>query len=207
MMDKNTIPKATLGRLPDYLEFIKSLPLESHTSISATVIAKSLRLGEVQVKKDLSAVSGAGRPKIGYETKSLIKSLEKALGREKSTNAVLVGAGRLGKALLEYDEFEKYGIRIVAAFDLNEQVIKLGPKRFILPMKQFENFCKEHKVQIGIITVGKGSAQAVCDKMTACGISAIWNFAPCKLSVLKGTLLQQENLALSLAHLNHQLCN
>lgn len=206
-MCKNTVPKATFDRLPAYLKLLKNSAIHGNTSISATTIAKTLGLGEVQVRKDLNAVSGAGRPKIGYETESLIKSLEKALGQESATAAVLVGAGKLGKALLEFDEFEKYGVRIAAAFDSNEQVIKLGSRRELLPMNQFEGFCKEHNVQIGIITVGEGSAQTVCDKMTGCGISAIWNFAPCKLSVPEGTLLKQENLALSLARLNYQLCN
>ena len=206
-MCKGAVPKATLGRLPRYLDYLKSLQYGENDSISATAIAKALQLGEVQVRKDLSAVSGAGRPKVGYETKSLINSLENALGQEKITDAVLVGAGKLGKALLEFDEFEKYGVRIVAAFDSNEQVLKLSSKRELLPMSQFNSYCKEHEIKIGIITVGESSAQTVCDKMTDCGIKAIWNFAPCKLSVPSGTILQQENLALSLAHLNYQLCN
>ena len=74
-------------------------------------------------------------------------------------------------------------------------------------MSQFELFCKTHNVQIGIITVGEGSAQTVCEQMLDSGINAIWNFAPCKLNVPDTVLLIQENLALSLAHLNNQLCN
>ena len=68
-------------------------------------------------------------------------------------------------------------------------------------------FCKEHNVKLGIITVDEGSAQTVCEQMVSSGIEAIWNFAPCKLKVPKGTLVQNENLALSLAHLNNQLSN
>ena len=73
-------------------------------------------------------------------------------------------------------------------------------------MNQFEYFCKTKNIKLGIITVGEGSAQAVCDQMVKSGITAIWNFAPCKLNVPAGILLQNENLALSLAHLNNQLC-
>jgi redox-sensing transcriptional repressor len=123
------------------------------------------------------------------------------------TFAVLVGAGKLGRALLQYDEFEKYGVKISAAFDSNERAISLGTKTEILPMNQFEYFCKTQNIKLGIITVGEGSAQAVCDQMVKSGITAIWNFAPCKLNVPVGILLQNENLALSLAHLNNQLCN
>lgn len=206
-MDKSTIPKATLGRLPDYLEYLKSLPLNRNTDISATTIAKAMGLGDVQVRKDLNIVSGKGRPKLGYNTEQLIKSLESVLGNDKTTYAVLVGAGRLGRALIEFDEFKKFGVEISAAFDLNKQTINIGSRKAILPMNQFEDYCRNNKIHIGVITVGSGSAQTVCDKMTECGITAIWNFAPCKLTVPEGVILKQENLALSLAYLNNQLCN
>ena len=206
-MDKCTISKATLGRLPSYLEFLRNLPPDKVPYISATAIAKHLGLGEVQVRKDLAAVSGAGKPKLGYVTAELVEKLEDFLGCNQLTSAVLVGAGKLGKALLQYDEFEKYGVKISAAFDSNERAISLGTKTEILPMNQFEYFCKTQNIKLGIITVGEGSAQAVCDQMVKSGITAIWNFAPCKLNVPVGILLQNENLALSLAHLNNQLCN
>ena len=205
-MDKCTISKATLGRLPSYLEFLRNLPPDKVPYISATAIAKHLGLGEVQVRKDLAAVSGAGKPKLGYVTVELVEKLEDCLGCNQLTSAVLVGAGKLGRALLQYDEFEKYGVKISAAFDSNERVISLGSKTEILPMNQFEYFCKTKNIKLGIITVGEGSAQAVCDQMVKSGITAIWNFAPCKLNVPAGILLQNENLALSLAHLNNQLC-
>ena len=205
-MDKCTISKATLGRLPSYLEFLRNLPPDKVPYISATAIAKHLGLGEVQVRKDLAAVSGAGKPKLGYGTTELVEKLEDFLGCNQLTPAVLVGAGKLGRALLQYDEFEKYGVKISAAFDSNERVISLGSKTEILPMNQFEYFCKTKNIKLGIITVGEGSAQAVCDQMVKSGITAIWNFAPYKLNVPAGILLQNENLALSLAHLNNQLC-
>ena len=206
-MEKLSVSKATLGRLPEYLRMLRELPADEFSNISATTIARKLELGEVQVRKDLAAVSGAGKPKLGYVTQELIEKLEEALGYNRLTEAVLVGAGRLGRALLEYNEFQRYGVKISAAFDSNEQVINLNGKTEILPMNQFESFCRSHSIKLGIITVGEGSAQVVCDQMVQSGIEAIWNFAPCKLSVPEGILLQNENLALALAHLNNQLKN
>lgn len=206
-MEKSTVTKATLGRLPHYLQFLRELSVDDVPYISATVIAKKLSLGEVQVRKDLNAVSGAGKPKVGYVTTDLIKSIECYLGQGNMTNAVLVGAGKLGKALLEFDDFEDYGVKITAAFDCNDTVVRYNRSIEILPMKEFGEFCKTNNIQIGIITVGAGSAQAVCDKMVESGISAIWNFAPCNLEVPDGILLKQERLALSLAYLNNKLCN
>ena len=205
-MNGYSIPRATLGRLPLYLQYLKSLPAVKGATISATAIAKGLSLGEVQVRKDLAAVSGAGKPKIGYERETLIGDLERHLGYERLTNAVLVGAGKLGRALLDYDGFEEYGVRIVAGFDCNEQAFQIGKNtKAILPINDICAYCAEHDVKLGIITVGQGSAQDVCDKLVASGIEAIWNFAPCTLKVPSGVLLKQENLALSLAYLNNQI--
>ncbi len=204
-MCRNGISKATLSRIPMYLELLKSLPEERYEYISATAIAKKLSLGEVQVRKDLASISGTGKPRLGYLTKELIKNLENTIGCDNCTLAVLVGAGKLGKALLDYDEFEKFGIKIAAAFDSNDKEISINGKIRIHPINEFDDFCKNNKIQLGIITVGTGSAQAVCDKMTECGIVGILNFAPCNLKVPAGVILNNENLALSLAHLNNQI--
>ena len=205
-MNGYSIPRATLGRLPQYLRYLKSLPVEKGATISATTIAKALSLGEVQVRKDLASVSGAGKPKIGYERKKLICDLERHLGHGRLTYAVLVGAGKIGRALLNYDGFEEFGVKIIAGFDCNEDALRAdGSAKPILPMSDLESFCSENHVKIGIITVGKEAAQEVCDALVEGGIEAIWNFAPCAVKLPEGVLLHQENLALSLAHLNNQI--
>ena len=206
-MERSNVTKATLGRLPQYLQFLNGLPPGQYDHISATTIAKMLSLGEVQVRKDLAAVSRLGKPKVGYLTSELISDLEDALGCKKLTPAILVGAGKLGRALLEYNGFEEYGVQIVAAFDCNEQVFRYNQtSKDILPIKQLKEFCTKNQIKIGIITVGSGSAQTVCDEMLESGITAIWNFAPCQLNVPNDILVKQENLALSLAYLNSQIC-
>ncbi len=204
-MDKITITRATLSRLPHYLQFLKELPLAETPYISATTIAKALSLGEVQVRKDLNAVDGNGKPRRGYHTVSLIQSLEEYLGYNEYTAAVLVGAGKLGRALLDYDELLTYGVKITAAFDCLVPTAQSDRPVPILSMDRFNSFCRDNRIRLGIITVGAGSAQTVCDAMVKAGIVAIWSFAPCKLEVPDGILLRQENLALSLAHLNNQL--
>jgi redox-sensing transcriptional repressor len=182
------------------------MPEVEGATISATAIAKALSLGDVQVRKDLAAVSGAGKPKIGYERASLVADIERHLGYEQLTNAVLVGAGKLGRALLDYDGFEKFGVRIIAGFDCNDEVVRIGKSsKEILPIKDINTYCTENNVRLGIITVGQGSAQEVCDKLVESGVGAIWNFAPCTLNVPADIVLKQENLALSLAYLNNQI--
>ncbi len=205
-MKQTNVMKATLGRLPSYLEFLKGLAPDEYVNISATVIAKSLGLGEVQVRKDLNSVSGAGRPKLGYDKRALIKRLEEILCPTANSHAVIVGAGKLGHALLEYTGFSNYGLTVSAAFDNNKSLIgRTSSGKEILPIESISEYCKSQNVRIGIITVPSSAAQEICDLLLDCGITAIWNFAPCALSVPDGVILQQENLALSLAHLKTQM--
>ena len=205
-MEKCSVSKATLGRLPCYLQHLKTILNNNDKYVSATTIAKSLSLGEVQVRKDLNSVSGAGRPKVGYETKALIKSIEDVLGHNNLAKTVIVGAGKLGQALLNFEGFEEYGIEIVAAFDLVAKE-KDELHREVYPMTQFDNFCKNNNVKIGVITVNGNTAQEVCEQMIKNNIRAIWNFTPTRLDVPENVLVKQENLALSVAHLNNQLVN
>lgn len=205
-MKHTCVMKATLGRLPIYLQYLKSLDTNQYANISATIIAKSLGLGEVQVRKDLSAVSGAGRPKLGYETAALIKTLEDVLGQRSVSEAIIVGAGRLGNALLGYNGFGNYGLKIGAAFDIGcKEAYVTGNGANIYPLDELDAYCKREKVKIGIITVPKEAAQDICDRLVECGVTAIWNFAPCNLNVPEHIILQHENLALSLAHLKLQM--
>lgn len=206
-MSRKGISKTSLQRLPVYLEYLKSLDHGSEDNISATAIAAALGMGEVQVRKDLASVSGSGRPKVGYNVSDLIKELESYLGYDDTNNAVIIGAGKLGKTLLGYNGFKKYGLNIVAAFDIDDSVV--DSDKSIFPLSKFPDLCKRLKIRIGIITVPAGSAQAVCDLMIQNGILAIWNFAPTRLVVPPNILVQHENMAVSLSllsrHLSEQL--
>ncbi len=204
-MSGQCVPKATLGRLPEYLRYLKSIRAEQE-NISATTIAKALGFGEVQVRKDLGAVSGEGKPKIGYITRELITSLEIYLGQNSRRQAVIIGAGKLGRALLDYQGFDDYGLEVAAAFDSGidkKQFSELGKP--IYPIDEFASFCYRSDIKIGIITVPKSAAQNTCDLMVKNNINAIWSFAPGVLKVPENVSLKQENLALSLAHLYKQI--
>lgn len=204
-MERKEISKAVLKRLPGYVAYLRSLPADSSPYISATALANALGMGEVQVRKDLAMVSDGGRPKIGYLRESLIDDIEQFLGYDNTTDAVLIGAGKLGQALLGYDGFENYGLNILAAFDANPLSTSTEEGKPIYHISQLENFCRANKVLMGIITVPRNHAQAVCDRLIACGIKAIWNFAPVHLEVPDKILVQSENMATSLAVLSMHL--
>ena len=204
------ISRATLKRLPTYLSYLKALPSEASANISATALAAGLHMGEVQVRKDLALVSDGGRPKIGYNREHLIADIENFLGYGNSNDAVLIGAGKLGRALLGYGGFAEYGLNIVAAFDANDTLIgTTNGGKPIMHLSRLGEVCQRYKVKIGIITVPAEYAQGVCDLLIENGILAIWNFAPKHLNVPDGILVQNENMAASLAllckHLNERM--
>lgn len=199
------ISKSVLKRLPSYLAYLKTLSDSQSPYISATTLANALGMGEVQVRKDLAAVSNGGRPKIGYLRESLIDDIQQFLGYDNTTDAVLIGAGKLGQALLGYSGFDAYGLNILAAFDVAPTADTTDEGKPIYSLDKLESFCKANMVLMGIITVPARDAQAVCDQLIRCGIKAIWNFAPAHLEVPSNILVQNENMATSLAVLSMHL--
>lgn len=196
--------KLLLKRLGLYLEFLKSLP-DAATYISATAIAKAIDLGEVQVRKDLARVSCSGRKKIGYLREQLIQEIEFFMDFGDVTNAVLIGAGKLGQALISYPGFKVAGIKFLAGFDINPVENCAESETPIYPVDSLETFCVNHNIHVGIITVPPEAAQKACDRLVSCGIGAIWNFAPIPLHVPDHILVQNENLAISVNALRLQL--
>lgn len=205
-MEKRSVSTQTLQRLPLYLNYLRSLPKGKSENISATAIADALRLGDVQVRKDLALVSSGGRPKVGYVTRELTSDIENFLGYHDVETAVLVGAGDLGHSLLSYDGFSGYGLEIAAAFDRNPALVgtTIAGKR-VLSMEKLVDLCCRMQIHMGIIAVPGGEAQAVCDTLVSSGVLAIWNFAPVRLDVPEDVLVRNEDLAGSLAVLAKRL--
>lgn len=200
------IPEPTLRRLPIYHHYLVERRSEMLKDISCTKIADDLGLVSVQVRKDIEITGIKGRPKLGYDVDELIDSIAKFLGWQDNNDAFLVGTGNLGKALLGYDGFNKYGLNIVAAFDRDKT--KVGKKvnnREVLDLLKFRNMVQRMKIRIGILTVPAQSVQEVAELMVEAGIMAIWNFAPSHINVPDNVVVQHENLAASFAVLSKKL--
>ena len=205
-MEPTKISKTLLKRLPVYLDYLKSLP-EGNETISATTIANALDLGHVLVRKDLAKISGEGRRRTGRSRTELIQDIERYLDYTSATTTVVIGSGPLSQALLDYSGFEDSGLNIMAAI-YPAPTAKYSPSgKPIYSMNRLESFCKCYDVRIGIIAVPAETAQRVCDGLVACGIHAIWNFAPVRLTVPDNVVLQSENFAVSISSLRMQLKN
>ena len=203
-METTKVSKKLLNRLPGYLNHLKALPDESE-NVSASSIARALGLGEVQVRKDLAKISHTGRRRTGRCREQLILDIEKYLDFAAETGTIIVGTGKLGAALLDYDGFDEAGLNVMAGFDLQPVREQTEQGKPIYPMTRLETFCKRYEVRIGIIAVPAEFAQDVCDSLLACGVEAIWNFAPVRLRVPDYVIVKNENLALSMTALRMEL--
>lgn len=199
--------KNQLQRYPIYLKYFKELESQGIETISSPKIAKELGYSEEQIRKDLQAVCDeAGRPKKGREVNKLVETLESFLGYRDSTTAVIVGVGHLGGALLNYPNFPEMGFKIVAGFDNDPAKIGtfVGGKE-VFALDKLPNLLPRLNSHIVVITVPSAVAQSVVDLSIKSGALAIWNFAPTHINVPGGIIIENVNLASSLAVLSHRL--
>ena len=199
---ENAVSKATASRMPAYLRYLKGEAGEGVEYVSSAAVAKALGVSAVGVRKDLALVaSRPGKPRFGFEVRRLIEDIEKFLGYHRWTNAVIVGAGGLGRAILAYEGFENYGIHVIAAFDSSPAKVGAVGGKPVYPMDRLKDIVLRFSVRVAILTVPRGSAQEACDEIVRAGVPAILNFAPVYLQVPDGVSVKYEDLAVSLAAL------
>lgn len=202
--------KAEIGdkmvkRFPLYLRVLREMAVQGETFASGAVVAKALELDPIVVRKDLSKSGVRGKPRVGFPMAEIIAAIERYLGWNANTEAVLAGAGRLGSALLGYPGFQHQGFKIVAAFDSNPKLRGKFAGIPVYPAAQIAETVRRLNVSLGILTVPADQAQVVADAMMAGGIRGIWNFTQVQLSVPTDVIVKREDLAASLAVLSHRL--
>jgi redox-sensing transcriptional repressor len=207
MDDETYISKNQLERYPIYLKYLISMRDSGCVNISAPIISQALNFSEEQVRKDLQVISkNSGKPKLGRDIKELIIDLENFLGYNNISDAIIVGVGHLGEAFMNYKGFESFGINILAGFDNNP--LKIGKKingKEVFSIDRLENLIPRLNVNIAILTTPSEVSQEIATRLEKAGIKAIWNFAPVHLLVNSNTIIEDVNLASSLAILSHKL--
>jgi redox-sensing transcriptional repressor len=200
------IPEPTLRRLPQYCHYLTTLIRDGVGTVSCSQIGAELALPPIQVRKDLQIAGIGGRPKVGYSVPALVNALETYLGWNNAKEAFLIGAGKLGTALLGYPRFSKFGLNIVAAFDVDPAKIGQSIRDcLVLPLDKLPDLARRMSIHIGILTVPAAAAQATANLLVNSGIVAIWNFAPLTLKVPKNIIVHNEDLYSSLATLSVKL--
>ena len=203
---ENPLPLPTIRRYPIFLRAIGEMMDAGEAFISSSVLAERLGLDPVLTRKDLAMAGVPGRPRRGYPAEELRAAINRALGWDSATDAVLVGAGSLGSALLGYAGFKEQNLSIVAAFDANPRLAGStvhGVK--VRPLAEMARLVRRLKVHLAILTVPSIAAQACAATLVEAGVRGILNFSSAQLSVPEGVIVQNVDLAQPLAVLSHAI--
>ena len=204
--EADKVLEPTLRRLPWYLSNIKLMKEKGEQYVSSTQISKEINIDASQIAKDLSYVNISGRTRVGYNIDALIEVLESFLGFTNMHKAFLFGVGSLGAALLRDSGLHHFGLEIVAAFDVNPELVGKDLNGIpIFHSDDFEAKMKEYDVNIGVLTVPINIAQEITNKMVDGGIKAVWNFTPFRIRVPENIVVQNTSLYAHLAVMFNRL--
>ena len=204
--EADKVPEPTLRRLPWYLSNIKLMKEKGEQYVSSTQISKEINIDASQIAKDWSYVNISGRTRVGYNIDALIEVLESFLGFTNMHKAFLFGVGSLGAALLRDSGLHHFGLEIVAAFDVNPELVGKDLNGIpIFHSDDFEAKMKEYDVNIGVLTVPINIAQEITNKMVDGGIKAVWNFTPFRIRVPENIVVQNTSLYAHLAVMFNRL--
>ena len=192
---KKEISEKVINRLTLYHCILQDYIKNGEEYISSVQIASLLKIDDSQVRKDINLLNNTGKSRVGYIVKELKKSIETTLGFSKNKRAYIVGAGNLGKALANYNNFSNYGLNIVSLFDNDPQKIgkEINNKK-ILDVKELPIYVWQHYIDIAILTVPAEFAQSSAQFLVNAGIKYIWNFTPIVLKVPDDVQVWNENL-------------
>ena len=207
--NQTILPEPTIRRLPWYLSYVRMLDNLHVEYVSSTQISKELNVQSSQIAKDLSFLNIRGKTRIGYEVKSLMAELENFLGFNRRHDAVVIGAGSLGTALMQDRGLEHYGLNIVAGFDVRSELI--GQRLGGLPVYDIHNLATWHRdhsaVSIAILTVPVESAQETADIVIASGMTALWNFTPYRIKAPDHVVIANTSIYAHLAIIYNRMHN
>jgi len=196
------LSRAGVGRLSLYLRRLEALLREGAATVSSGALGEALGVTDAQVRKDLACLGGLGHPGVGYDASALIAAIRRALGIDREWRAALVGVGNLARALLRYHGFADRGFRIVALFDADPA--KVGQRvdgLEVFAADQMARVAPARGVELGILAVPAGAAQATAEALAAAGVRGILNFAPAVLRLPPAVSVVSVDLTVQLEQL------
>ena len=202
------IAQRTVRRLSLYLRFLEASETQGHATISSEQLARRGGTTSAQVRKDLSFFGSFGKRGLGYSVPALAARIRDILGLKRSYRVVLVGAGKIGGALVQYQGFRQRGFNVAAIYDRDPQ--KIGTRwngLVVRDVKHLEADLKKEPPDIAIVVTPAESAQDVVDRLVRGGVKAILNFAPVQLAVPDDVVVKTVNMALELETLSYALAN
>ena len=202
------VPKAVVGRLSLYLREVQHLIRDGNETTNSTELGYLLGVTDAQVRKDLAYFGQFGHPGIGYRCQELVSAIKNIMGTNSTWNIALIGIGNLGRALLRYKGFHDQGFRIVAAFDVDDQMIGTQVEGVdVYDIHDLARVVSDQSIRLVAISVPSHAAQSVVDQVVEVGIEGILNFAPVTISVPSQVRVIGVDLAMELEQLAFTVVN
>lgn len=206
-MDKK-ISLAVIRRLPRYYRYLGDLLENGITRISSKDLSRRMNVTASQIRQDLNNFGCFGQQGYGYNVELLHAEIKKILGINKQYNLVIIGAGNIGQALVNYMNFQKRGFNFIAMFDINPRLIGMTIRGIeIYDIDTLESFLKTHPVDIVVLTLPKNNAVKVSQIIIECGIKGIWNFSHVDLKTPPDVVVENIHLTDSMMTLAYKLNN
>ena len=204
-MDVKSIPNTVIRRLPRYYRFLDELMESGVERISSAELSRRMNVTASQIRQDLNHFGAFGQQGYGYHVEYLYQEIGRILGLDRVNEMVFIGAGNLGRALANYGNFVKRGFQMIAMFDQNPELIgkTLACGLVVRDIAELEAFLAEHPVRMAGIAIPKTNAPAVAERLVACGVKAIWNFAHTDLALPDDVVVENVHLSESLMELSY----
>lgn len=200
------IPQAVIRRLPKYYRYLEEILAKGEDKISSRKMSSEMGLNASQIRRDLNCFGGFGQQGYGYSVVKLKGEIAHILGLDRTYKVIIVGAGRIGQALMGYSNFIKEGFNIVDIFDADpEKVGMMVEYKSVRHTSDLQEYLSRHSVDVAFICTPKESAQSIADQLVSLGLRAIWNFAPVDVCVRKGVSVENVHLSDSLYVLAYSL--
>ncbi len=205
MLLKKKVSIAVVKRLPRYYRYLSDLLKMDITRISSKELSIRMGITASQIRQDLNCFGGFGQQGYGYNVESLYNEIGNILGSGNGYKTIIVGAGNMGQALANYENFEKRGYKLIGIFDINPQVVGTKIKQIeVLHMDVMDEFVKQNKVDIGILTVPYDQTASIAERLAQMGVKGLWNFSPMDLK-LPNVIIENVHLSDGLMVLGYRL--
>ena len=183
-MKKQKVSNAVIRRLPRYYRHLTDLTKAGVLRISSSALGESMNLTASQIRQDLSCFGEFGQQGYGYYVESLRKEVAEILGMTRKHTAVILGVGNLGRALIENFHFDRYGVGLTAAFDVDPELIGREISGVqVYSADELERYLQENPTSIGVLTVPQSVASEMADRLLQNGTKGIWNFTNLELQL------------------------
>ena len=203
-MEEKKISSAVIRRLPRYYRYLGELIESGVQRISSKELSARMKVTASQIRQDLNNFGGFGQQGYGYNVQYLYEEIGKILGIDRNHNMVIIGAGNLGKAIVNYSDFEKRGFVIKGIFDNNPKIKGTKIRGIeVRMMNELTDFIKDNEIEIVALTIPKEAAKVVADA----GVKAIWNFAHTDLNLPDDVIVENVHLSESLMRLSYTIAN